>query len=190
MVATQIALRSYVKGQRPMLSFTLYGTPESQSRPAPSYKQRHQYNRKAKELKTTKGLIKGLLSSVTFDPSENAPSEKGPPFPATQTVRVKATFFLPRPRSHIRRSINGGEDLKTGILTKPRHWSVKKRVDIDNLAKFILDAMNQVVYADDKQVEIMIATKRYDDREAFRGRTVVTVEGITEEMIDEMAEEF
>ena len=38
------------------------------------------------------------------------------------------------------------------------------RPDLDNLAKTVLDAMNQTVYKDDKQVVDLICRKRYADK--------------------------
>lgn len=59
----------------------------------------------------------------------------------------------------------------------PQSWSKKKREealsgvvapttrngDVDNIAKSILDALNQCVYADDCQVTTLMITKRYGE---------------------------
>jgi Holliday junction resolvase RusA-like endonuclease len=37
-----------------------------------------------------------------------------------------------------------------------------KKMDIDNVCKCVLDAMNGIVYVDDRQVVSLHATKRYD----------------------------
>lgn len=70
----------------------------------------------------------------------------------------------------------------------PASWSKKKRAeafadvvypmgkpDIDNVTKGILDAMNGIVYADDKQVVRMTVVKRY-----FEPAGVVVKVGIVE----------
>jgi Holliday junction resolvase RusA-like endonuclease len=75
-----------------------------------------------------------------------------------------------------------GRELITGpviaaiklIMPAPKSWSEKKRnqaingvirhcgkPDLDNAAKLILDALNGVVYADDKQIHALIITKEY-----------------------------
>lgn len=66
----------------------------------------------------------------------------------------------------------------------PASWSQKKRMaaicgdlrpttkpDLDNVAKAILDAMNGIVFEDDKQVVELVVTKRY----AETARAVVEV---------------
>ena len=45
------------------------------------------------------------------------------------------------------------------------------RTDLDNLLKFILDAMNRVVYIDDRQVCSISAQKRF----GLRDRTTITI---------------
>ena len=40
---------------------------------------------------------------------------------------------------------------------------VPARVDVDNLAKAALDAINGIIYADDSQVCILVAQKRYGE---------------------------
>jgi Holliday junction resolvase RusA-like endonuclease len=41
--------------------------------------------------------------------------------------------------------------------------------DVDNLAKLVLDALNGVFFADDKQVTMLIVSKRYTDGAARTG---------------------
>lgn len=73
----------------------------------------------------------------------------------------------------------------------PASWSKKRRAealgdavypigkpDIDNVTKGILDAMNGIVYADDKQVVQMTVAKRY-----FEPAGVVVRVGIVEQSI-------
>ena len=49
------------------------------------------------------------------------------------------------------------------------------RPDIDNLLKFVLDGMNERVYADDRQVVMVVAFKKQDSIQPCEGRTVVRV---------------
>lgn len=55
---------------------------------------------------------------------------------------------------------------------------VRRRVDVDNLAKFTLDAMNGTVYTDDVQVVRLVVTKVYDNKDDCSGRTEVKVTAI------------
>ena len=52
-------------------------------------------------------------------------------------------------------------------------WRDTKKPDIDNLAKFVMDSLNGVVYADDSQVVKTIMYKLVDNVAPFDGRTVV-----------------
>lgn len=71
-------------------------------------------------------------------------------------------------------------------LQIPQSWSKKKqaaalegtllptsRPDVDNYAKAVLDALNEVVFRDDSQVVQLIARKRYSERP---GLTIQIVE--------------
>ena len=64
---------------------------------------------------------------------------------------------MPRPKSHFRTGKYYGM-LKN---TAPLHHV--KTPDLDNLVKFVLDAMNKVFYVDDSQVTEIITTKEYSD---------------------------
>lgn len=71
-------------------------------------------------------------------------------------------------------------DIYKGV---PKSWSMARRSraldgleipgkpDLDNVAKAVLDAMNEVVYADDAQVVRLLVTKQY----TLEPRLVVTV---------------
>jgi Holliday junction resolvase RusA-like endonuclease len=65
----------------------------------------------------------------------------------------------------------------TAHLQVPQSWSKKKqssalsgellptsRPDVDNYAKAVLDALNEVVFRDDSQVVMLIASKQYSER--------------------------
>ena len=52
---------------------------------------------------------------------------------------------------------------------------VKRKIDVDNLSKFIMDAMNGPMYNDDSQVVKLVAMKIYDDNNDCKGRTTVTI---------------
>lgn len=63
----------------------------------------------------------------------------------------------------------------------PRSWSLKKKLamrgepvasgaDIDNQCKAILDALNGVVWEDDRQVSDLRVSRRWADEDAFRMR--------------------
>lgn len=53
------------------------------------------------------------------------------------------------------------------------NWEDTQRPDIDNLAKFVLDALNGVVYKDDEQIVKLVTYKLIDNQDPRDGRTVV-----------------
>lgn len=71
----------------------------------------------------------------------------------TGPVAVQITAYYEIPKSvtkKIREKIMAGEELPM------------KKPDVDNVAKIILDALNDNAYQDDKQVTELFARKRYD----------------------------
>ena len=68
---------------------------------------------------------------------------------------------------------------------KPKSWSRRKAAatkwktsppDVDNLAKIIKDTLSGIVYADDAQIALLLAKKRYADT-ATMIVTIVNLEG-------------
>lgn len=72
--------------------------------------------------------------------------------PIKSPVEVSLSFYLPMPKSA---SGPRKKDMLHGVL---HHMS---RPDVDNLAKFYLDAMTGVIYEDDGQICKMKAEKLY-----------------------------
>lgn len=170
----QIALRNYTTGANGAVSFTLFGPPKSQSRPRFNFRSRRPFNNLSAPLRATKTTIAAMLvanGAVVLGAGGNI-SE--PLFQRNTKLLLQLTFHMPRPRAQLSRRF-GFLRVRQNIENLLATWFVRKRVDVDNLSKFIMDAMNGVVYSDDCQVHILIATKVHDNREACLGRTVVTV---------------
>lgn len=98
--------------------------------------------------------------SLQFDPSagdkadflakamQNKPSQ-----PFSGPVVISLYFYFKRPKNHY-----NSKGLKPG---QPSWHS--KRPDIDNLIKFVLDALNGVYFKDDAQVFYISSRKSYSD---------------------------
>lgn len=71
---------------------------------------------------------------------------------------------------------------KLGLLAKFICLPMTKKPDIDNIAKSVLDGMNQVVFEDDHLVTDLTVKKVYTDKES------VTIH-VSHETIDELAGE-
>jgi Holliday junction resolvase RusA-like endonuclease len=67
----------------------------------------------------------------------------------------------------------------------PHHRSravfVKKKMDVDNLAKLSLDCMTGVVYNDDIQVHVLKVAKCYDNDNGCEGRTKIMIHEVRNE---------
>jgi Holliday junction resolvase RusA-like endonuclease len=107
------------------------------------------------------------LKGGTYDPSkkekdefiksiENFPSEK-----MTKPIKCVLNFFCKRPKNHY----------KTGkfanILkdTSPKYNTNNK--DLDNMVKFVLDALNDKLYTDDSLIFEISCSKLYSDADGY-----------------------
>lgn len=70
--------------------------------------------------------------------------------------------------------------------------SNKRRRDVDNMGKLILDALNGVAYVDDSQVHDLIVKKRYTSKERARVEVSIHVVNDLEEMyvVEEVSEVY
>lgn len=107
------------------------------------------------------------LKGGTYDPSkkdkddfvkliENLPEDK-----MTKPIKCILNFYCKRPKSHY----------KTGkysnILkdTAPKYNTNNK--DLDNMVKFVLDALNDKLYVDDCQIIEISCVKSYSDSDGY-----------------------
>jgi crossover junction endodeoxyribonuclease RusA len=70
--------------------------------------------------------------------------------------------------------------------------SNKRRRDVDNMGKLILDALNGVAYVDDSQVHDLVVKKRYTSKERARVEVSIHVVNDLEEMyvVEEVPEVY
>jgi Holliday junction resolvase RusA-like endonuclease len=102
-------------------------------------------------------------------------SEHGPIFPKEVSLYVKLLFALPRPNSDFignQRDLDGLR-LKTAVLQ--RGCCPPTGPDIDNMCKFVLDALNGIAYHDDRQVVKLVAVKQRVTSGDEDGFTHVTI---------------
>ena len=85
--------------------------------------------------------------------------------PLAGPLNVEMLFEFPRPKSHVR---------KGGLLRASAPTQHTQTPDIDNLAKFVMDALNGACFEDDKQVVRLVARKRWAPP-GKPGRTVVSI---------------
>ena len=133
----------------------LEGVPNAQARPRRGV-QGCFYNPNKKAKEAFKQVInRGMADTPIF--------KEGLP------VAVEIKFYMKRPNSHFK----SNNRLK-GLKALVPFWFVASP-DIDNLAKFVLDGMNKLVYEDDRQVSILVVHKLFDSNAGCNGRTVIEV---------------
>lgn len=91
-------------------------------------------------------------------------------FDAKTPIVVDIAFHVKTPQDHfVNRNLAGGQ-IKASALTK---WPT--RPDIDNLDKFVLDALQGFLFANDSQVVRQTLYKGYHHEPPFVGRTTVSI---------------
>lgn len=73
------------------------------------------------------------------------------------TVQIDVQFEVPK---------NASKQAKEDMLND--FVKCTKKPDVDNIAKSILDALNDTAYADDSQVIGLIVTKKYGDKSKIK----------------------
>jgi len=103
-------------------------------------------------------------------------------FGSDALLHVQLVFYCRRPKAHFISNKSGPGRLR---LDAPAH--VQRRVDVDNLAKFVLDSLNGVLYADDQQVVSLHCLKLYDDDDERHclGKSVMRMHVMTPEELQE-----
>ena len=137
------------------IKFTIF------EKPIPQQRHRHNNNKTYDPQHSDKLYFKSIISHTIR--THNALEEHtfcGP-------IEISLSFFLRLPKSKQLRKTKG-----LYHISKP---------DIDNLIKFILDVMSDIIYADDAYVCKINAAKYYSDTP----RTEITVKEIIQEQIRE-----
>jgi Holliday junction resolvase RusA-like endonuclease len=104
-----------------------------------------------------------------------------PIFKDDEIIDVKLLCRMKRPKNHFKASIPGPGRLKDNA---PDSLYVTRK-DVDNLAKFVLDSLNQIIYVDDKQIASLHVLKIYDDGHYSSGATDVLIQRLTHDHIDQ-----
>jgi Holliday junction resolvase RusA-like endonuclease len=100
-------------------------------------------------------------------------------FPQNECLKLTILFRMKRPLSHFVASKPGPGRLKSTFAGQ--RLASNNRCDVDNLAKFVLDSLNGVLYVDDKQVVCLNALKVYDTEGCCLGATEVEISVMKEE---------
>ena len=109
----------------------------------------------------------GWVSDPVEDDFEDGDNSK-PRFSTllgAELLEMTIVFKMRRPRIHYRNGIAVPERLKPLVKASASNdfdMITGGRVDLDNLTKFVMDSLNEVVYDDDRQVAKLKVLKVYD----------------------------
>ena len=125
------------------MEFKVYFPPTSLKRHRHSKFGTHTYDPSAKEKKEFVNKIANLL----------------PDKPMEGPIKAKLLFYEKRPKCHFRT----GKYSKILKESAPKH-NMSKR-DLDNFIKFVLDALNKILYLDDSQITEIESGKYYSEED-------------------------
>lgn len=87
-----------------------------------------------------------------------------PPVPTGEPLRVLIAFYLPRPKGHL----NARGEVRPAAPARPVN-----KMDCDNLAKAVLDALTQIgMWQDDGQIVTLNVSKNYADGQFPAGAAI------------------
>ena len=107
------------------------------------------------------------LKGGTYDPSKKDKDEfikvigELPADKITKPIKCKLHFYCKRPKSHYKSGKKSNE-LKDSA---PKYNTNNK--DLDNMVKFVLDALNDKLYIDDCLIVEINCIKSYSDRDGY-----------------------
>lgn len=124
-----------------------------------------------------------LMSPDTSSPTIIIP----PLFQENEHLSVQIIFYMKRPKTHF-------------VANNPQSGRIRKlyegflphrsKTDVDNLAKFVLDSLNGLLYADDKQVISLHVTKLLHSEGDFKGMTQICMESMHESHVKSLLEQY
>jgi len=145
---------------------------------SPNSREAESFVNAVKELMTREG-VQGKVDAGAR-PLHDDQVEKSCMFQKDCVLELKVVSYLKRPLTHFVSYVR-----KRPIKLSDRVTSAARQ-DVDNLAKFVLDCLMDLVYADDKQVVALQCIKLYDDTEGALGKTDVTVRVLSEAQVLEL----
>lgn len=128
-----------------MIKIVIPGEPVAQGRPRFAKRGNFVQTYDPAKSKDYKAYVRLLATNARLDGTL-------PPLECALEVEIKAFVAIPKSFSKKKR-----EDIAAGILTPT------KKPDCDNIAKIILDAMNGIIYEDDKYITKLYVEKIYSD---------------------------
>jgi Holliday junction resolvase RusA-like endonuclease len=107
---------------------------------------------------------------------------QAPIFDDDESLVMTIVFRLKRPKKHFKSGKPGPGRFRADA---PPQTS-QTRTDVDNLIKFVLDSMNEVLYPDDRQIMSVRVTKVLDNEDMCEGSTEICLRSIEENFVDDL----
>jgi Holliday junction resolvase RusA-like endonuclease len=166
-----------------LLKFTVRGKPVPLRRHRTS--RGFMYNPSAKMQMEFRQVVSDMIYPSEMPSSieeyiQSTTSEPEPIFKEDEYLAVTLLFRLKRPKSHFVGSKPGPGRLRP---TSPGRLHTT-RTDVDNLAKFVLDSLNDLVYVDDRQIISLHAAKVLDSEGHCEGATEVMIRKLDEDEME------
>ena len=121
-------------------------------------------------------LLKESISASTTTARTDNSTKMLPIFHAEQPLAMTIVFRMKRPNLHF---IGSQRCLSRLRDTAPVALS-PTRSDVDNLAKFVLDSLNGLLYEDDRQIHSLQVTKLLDTEDSCDGSTEIVCRPLSE----------
>ena len=139
------------------------------------------YNPSANAQSSFRNATSVLVFGVPADEAiMTKDSSCAPPlFSSEAFLSVTLILRLKRPLSHFRASKRESGVLKASA---PPSLTSVTRTDADNLAKFVLDACNGLLYDDDRQIQSLHVIKQLDNEGECLGSTQLLIRAIDDSM--------
>ena len=135
------------------------------------------YNPSASAQLSFQNITEQIMSNLTVGTRKVVNETLQPLFSANQPLVLTLVFRMKRPNKHFVSSKPGPGRLRENA---PSPVAIT-RTDVDNLAKFVMDSMNGILYEDDRQIASLHATKIYDSEGYCQGCTEVCCRIIEED---------
>lgn len=164
------------------VNFVMPGNPMTQLRPSPSPS--FWTRGKVYDPKRCKERKQHIASVVKTSIAVHGDGGSSMVFGESDRLLVKVKFMCRRPNSDFKNETRGPGRLRAIVATRSKEYPLKG--DLDNFIKLILDALNKVVYPDDKAICAIIAVKVYDNEGDCNGATQVLIRKIGEEDANEI----
>lgn len=150
-----------VDGPHVIYQMEVEGNPSAMARPR--HRNGNTYNPSERAVTQFRNKVFGKLSLELI---------RTPVFRKEKVLTVTVWHFMRRPNDDFVGRVRSPGNLRGDYALDP-YLPIKP--DIDNLAKFVLDALNGPMFEDDRQVVKLVNYKRRDNKGMCEGRTVIRV---------------